>query len=101
MARTLTFLRDGSMPVDTSPKLPTGERKLNYLYADKMAERKNRGGLAGGLEYIGASAAAGVGGVLEGTLDLIGGGIAALTGDKAYAEYLFENNVVGDWHKRI
>lgn len=62
---------------------------------------KNNGGLAGGLEYIGASALAGVGGVFEGTFDLIGGGIAALTGDKAYAEYLFKNNVVGDWHKRI
>ena len=63
--------------------------------------RKNAGGIAGGLEYVGASLAAGVGGVFEGTYDLVAGSLAALTGNKAYAENLFGTNVVGEWHKNI
>lgn len=64
-------------------------------------ESQNRGGLAGGLEYLGASAAAGVGGIFEGTFDLVAGTLAMLGGNKVYAENLFANNVVGEWHKNI
>lgn len=83
---------------ESVPQSATKSTKLRLALPEMS---KNRGGLAGGLEYLGASVLAGAGGVVEGTLDLIGGGIAALAGNKAYAEYLFENNVVGDWHKRI
>lgn len=64
-------------------------------------ESQNRGGLAGGLEYLGASALAGVGGIFEGTFDLVAGTLAMLGGNKVYAENLFANNVVGEWHKNI
>ena len=62
---------------------------------------KNAGGIGGALEYLGASAAAGVGGIFEGTFDLVAGTLAMLGGNKVYAENLFANNVVGEWHKNI
>lgn len=62
---------------------------------------KNAGGLLGGLEYLGASAIAGVGGIVEGTADIIVGGMAALVGDKVGAKNLFGTNHVGEWHKNI
>ena len=62
---------------------------------------KNSGGLVGGLEYVGASVLAGVGGIGEGIYDLTVGGMNALVGNKVYAENLFKDNVVGEWHKDI
>lgn len=99
--RQMTFLREAAAQNVAAPKLTTGERKLDFLYAGKSDNIKNRGGIAGGLEYVGASLAAGVGGVFEGTYDLVAGSLAALSGNKAYAENLFGTNVVGEWHKNI
>ena len=99
--RQMTFLRDATAQNAVAPKLSTGERKLDFLYAGKTDDIKNRGGLAGGAEYLGASLAAGVGGIGEGVYDLVVGGISALAGNKAYAKNLFETNVVGQWHKNI
>lgn len=82
------------------PSSDSNVKKLSNLAADYKLT-KNRGGIAGGLEYVGASLAAGVGGVFEGTYDLVAGSLAALTGNKAYAENLFGTNVVGEWHKNI
>ena len=82
------------------PSSDSNVKKLSNLAADYELT-KNRGGIAGGLEYVGASLAAGVGGVFEGTYDLVAGSLAALAGNKAYAEHLFGTNVVGQWHKNI
>lgn len=98
--RQITFMREAAQNA-AIPKLTTGERKLDFLYADKFDEIKNRGGLVGGLEYVGASALAGVGGIGEGIFDLTVGGMNALVGNKVYAENLFKDNVVGEWHKDI
>lgn len=86
--------------INASP-LEQNSKKLDNLYGDQYEERKNRGGIAGGVEYVGASLAAGVGGMLEGTYDLIEGMSALIGGNKAYAENLFANNRVGEWHKNI
>ena len=55
----------------------------------------------GGLEYAGASLLAGAGGIGEGILDLTVGGFNALTGNKVYAETLFKDNMVGEWHQGV
>ena len=65
------------------------------------AGEKNRGGLLGGLGYVGGSIAAGVGGIGEGIIDLLSAGGALLTGDVDYAKYVFKDNVVGDWHEEL
>ena len=64
-------------------------------------EKKNKGGLLGGLGYVGGSIAAGVGGVAEGVTDVLLALGADITGDHDYAEYVFENNFVGDWHEEL
>lgn len=58
-------------------------------------------GVLGGLGYVGASLLAGVGGMVEGIGDLIGGTAALLSGDKLYAKYIFSKNTVGEWHQKI
>lgn len=61
--------------------------------------RKNRGGLAGGVGYAVGSAAAGLAGVFEGIGDLVTGTAALFSGDKAYAEHVFADDVVGGWKR--
>ncbi len=60
--------------------------------------RKNRGS---GLGYIGKSALAGLGGVLEGAADLLVGTGALFSGDKAYAQHVFEDDKVGGWQRQF
>lgn len=61
--------------------------------------RKNRGGLVGGVGYAVGSAAAGLAGVFEGIGDLVTGTAALFSGDKAYAEHVFSDDVVGGWKR--
>ena len=62
---------------------------------------KNKGGLAGGLAYTAGSAVAWLAGVGEGIIDLGLATAADITGNHAFAEYVFKDNVVGDWHADI
>ena len=67
----------------------------------KKKEKKNKGGVVGGAGYLLGSAAAGVAGVGEGIVDLGLALGADLTGNHRLAEYVFKDNVVGDWHADI
>lgn len=67
----------------------------------KKAETKNNGGIIGAAGYLAGSAAAGVAGVAEGIIDLGVAFGADITGNHDYAEYVFKDNVVGDWHESI
>ena len=80
---------------------PKKEKKDISQVTSSSAGRKNKGGLLGGLGYVGGSIAAGIGGIGEGILDLGAAGIALLGGDKEYAKYVFKDNVVGDWHQSL
>ena len=62
---------------------------------------QNRGGLLGGLGYLGGSLIAGIGGVGEGIADLFTAAGAAIGGDFEYAKYVFKDNNVGEWHESI
>lgn len=62
---------------------------------------QNRGGLLGGLGYLGGSLLAGIGGVGEGIADLFTAAGAAIGGDFEYAKYVFKDNNVGEWHESI
>ena len=61
--------------------------------------RKNRGGLVGGVGYAVGSAAAGLAGVFEGIGDFVTGTAALFSGDKAYAEHVYSDDVVGGWKR--
>lgn len=63
--------------------------------------RKNRGGLVGGVGYAVGSAAAGLAGVFEGIGDLVTGTAALFSGDKAYAEHVYSDDVVGGWKRNM
>ena len=67
----------------------------------KYEKSKNKGGVLGGLGYLGGSFAAGVAGVGEGVIDAVLALGADLTGNHDFAEYVFKNNVIGDWHEDI
>ena len=67
----------------------------------KNKNKKNKGGLLGGAGYLLGSAAAGIAGVGEGIVDLGLALGADLTGNHKLAEYVFKDNVVGDWHADI
>lgn len=65
------------------------------------ANGKNHGGIADGVEYIGASALAGLGGVAEGIGDLLAAGSAAIGGNTERAKSYFKDNKVADWHEDV
>ena len=62
-----------------------------------MADEKNKGGILGGLGYVGAGLAAGIGSVGEGIIDLLLAGGGLLTGNVDYAKHVFKDNTVGNW----
>lgn len=62
---------------------------------------KNDGGLLGGAGYLAGSAIAGLAGGAEGIIDLGTALVSDLTGNHDYAEYVFKDNVVGDWHEDL
>lgn len=74
----------------------TANRKNSYL-VDNDSEKKNQGGILGGLGYISAGLAAGVGSVGEGIIDLLLAGGGLLTGNVDYAKHVFKDNTVGNW----
>lgn len=65
------------------------------------ANGKNHGGIADGVEYIGASALAGLGGVAEGIGDLLAAGSAAIGGNTERAKSYFKDNKVADWREDV
>lgn len=101
-SKTGVKLKLSSSPSAALPTASTTRAGSKTGVKLKLAEPiKNSGGLVGGLEYVGASVLAGVGGIGEGIFDLTVGGLNALVGNKVYAENLFKDNVVGEWHKDI
>lgn len=73
-------------------------RPKSPLITPVEKRRKNRGS---GLGYIAASAASGLAGVFEGAADLVVGTAALFSGDKAYAQHVFEDSKVGEWKRNI
>ena len=72
-------------------------------YSKKYTEnkKKNQGGILGGIGYIGGSAIAGAAGTAEGIIDLLLAFGGDVTGNHDYAEWVFKDNTVGDWHASI
>ena len=101
-SKTGVKLKLSSTPSAALPTASTTRAGSKTGVKLKLAEPiKNSGGFLGGVEYVGASVLAGVGGIGEGIFDLTVGGLNALVGNKVYAENLFKDNVVGEWHKDI
>ena len=101
-SKTGVKLKLSSTPSAALPTASTTRAGSKTGVKLKLAEPiKNSGGLVGGLEYVGASVLAGVGGIGEGILDLTVGGLNALVGNKVYAENLFKDNMVGEWHQGV
>lgn len=65
------------------------------------AEEKKKKKNVSTVGYIGGKLGTGAASVIEGTLDLVGGTAAKLTGNNAYAEYLAKNDIVGGWNKTL
>lgn len=77
------------------------KQQSNKGKENQNSDEKNQGGFWEGLGYLGGSFLAGVGGVGEGVIDALLALGADLTGNHEFAESLFKNNVVGDWHQSI
>ncbi len=85
-SRTNTYIR--------APK----ESDTGRLTRDRTSDLKNNGN---GLAYLGKKVAAGLGSMFEGVTDLVGGVAAEISGDHAYAQYLFEYSDVKDWEEEF
>ena len=85
-SRTNTYIR--------APK----ESDTGRLTRDRTSDLKNNGS---GLAYLGKKVAAGFGSMFEGVTDLVGGVAAEISGDHAYAQYLFEYSDVKDWEEEF
>ena len=66
--------------------------------ATKDATEQNRGGVLGGIGYVGEKAAVGFMSSLEGIWDYSAGGLAKLFGADDWAERQFANDWFGDWY---
>ena len=82
-------------------KTTQSKRKSPLASYGAGTPEQNRGGLLGGLGYLGGSLLAGIGGVGEGIADLFTAAGAAIGGDFEYAKYVFKDNNVGEWHESI
>ncbi len=67
----------------------------------QLYTKSRRGDLADSAEYIGASVAAGLGGVGEGITDLAAAGSALMGGHKERAKSYFLDNKVADWREDV
>ena len=78
-------------------KNPTG---ITYLTSRGRIdeEEQNRGGLLGGLGYLGEKMAVGFVSSLEGMSDYTFSGLAKLFGNDAWAEDIIKNDWFGDWY---
>ncbi len=90
----------------TAVSLLGGKAKAAYVpntaaqstSAQSKTNTKDRGGLIGGVGYLGEKAVAGFVQSLEGIVDFGVGGIADLLGADAFAERQFKNDWFGDWY---
>lgn len=79
----------------TKRKKPTG-----YINASASKE-KNRGGLLGGLGYVGGRLGLGAAGVVEGVGDILSAGADLLSGDTEMAKYRFKNNETAELTEKL
>ena len=78
------------------------------LYGNKMksslrvnasrSTEKNNGSAVG---YLGARLGYGLAGLFEGFGDFVTGSIYQLAGDKEYAKYVYQNDIVGGWERAL
>lgn len=76
-------------------------KNYSKKYTENKNKAKNQGGLFGALGYLGGSAVAGVAGTAEGIIDLVLALGGDITGNHDYAEWVFKDNTVGNWHASI
>lgn len=69
-----------------------------YKTKEDAEKEKNKGGLIGGLGYLGEKVAAGFLQSTEGIVDYTVGGLAKLFGADAFAEEVFRDDWFGDWY---
>ena len=74
------------------PNRVTKKPKQDWVSAYKRDDEKNRGGLIGGLGYVGGNLGLGIAGIGEGVGDLISAGGDLLRGDTDMAKYRFLDN---------
>lgn len=64
----------------------------------RKVERQNNGSALG---YLGTKTVYGLAGLVEGFSDFVRGSIYQLSGDKEYAQYLHEKDIVGEWTAKL
>ena len=75
-----------------NPNRVTKKPKQDWVSAYKRDEEKNRGGLIGGLGYVGGNLGLGLAGIGEGVGDIVSAGADILRGDTDMAKYRFLDN---------
>lgn len=83
----------------TVPYVDLNAVQQESLQEEQRTDKKNKGGVLGGVGYLGEKAAAGFMQSVEGIWDYSAGGIASLLGADAWAERQFKNDWFGDWYE--
>lgn len=68
---------------------------------EEKKEKKNKGGVLGGIGYTAGNLLTGIFGVGEGVYDFVVGGVADLFGADEYAERLHKDDVTGRWQQGL
>ena len=80
---------------------PQDPIKSTGIYTGDVLKDKSPTRQISGAGYLGGSLGVGLASPFEGIADLVTASAALITGDKAYAEYVYKNNVTGGWQNAL
>ena len=94
----MATIHNGSISIYNTSKNTTIPTTPAIMAGDSGFSDKNKGGLIGGIGYLGEKVASGAVQSIEGISDYAIGGIAKLFGFDKFAERQFRNDWFGDWY---